>query len=247
MKLLPLFLFLAQQAFVSPEDVFRTAEELYQNGRYAEAAEQYEILNGQGVHDGTLCYNLGNAYFKSGRLGLAILHYERALKQMPGDADTKVNLEFANNLKADVVEGPHMPSYIAWVVDLYLALDPGQCAAFLSLTLLVVGIAASVLILGLWPRLQQVAIYSVVIAGFLSVVSAGILVGKLSSSSNREAAIVLVPSSDVRSGPGEANPQLVEIHEGLKVTILGTREEWLQVTLPNGITGWIRAEHVETI
>jgi tetratricopeptide (TPR) repeat protein len=247
MKLLALFLFLAQHAFVSPEDVFRTAEELYQNGRYAEAAEQYEILTGQGVQDGTLWYNLGNAYFKSGRLGLAILNYERALRQMPGDADAKANLEFANSLKADVVERPNMPSYIAWVVDLYLALDPGHCAVFLCLTLLVAGIAVSVLILVLWPRLRLAAIYTVAIAGFLAVVSAGVLVGKLYSAAGHEAAIVLVPSSDVRSGPGETNPQLVEIHEGLKVTVLGTREEWLQVTLPNGITGWVRAEHVEVI
>jgi hypothetical protein len=166
---------------------------------------------------------------------------------MPGDADTKANLEFANSLKADVVDRPNMPSYIAWVVDLYLALDPNRCAAFLSLTLLVVGIAVSVLVLGLWPHLRVAAIYTVAIAGFLAVIAASVLVGKLTSAAGHEAAIVLVPSSDVRSGPGETNPQLVEIHEGLKVTVLGTREEWLQVTLPNGITGWIRSEHVEVI
>jgi hypothetical protein len=247
MKLLPLFLFLTQQAFVSPEDVFRTAEELYQNGRYAEAAEQYEILAKQGVQDGALCYNLGNAYFKAGRLGLAILHYERALRQMPGDADTKANLEFANSLKADVVDRPSMPSYIAWIVGLYLALDPGHCAALLSVSLLVAGIAVSVLILGLWPNLRVTANYVIVIAGFFAVVSTAVLVGKLTSAAGRESAIVLVPSSDVRSGPGETNPQLVEIHEGLKVTVIGMREDWLQVTLPNGITGWIRAEYVEVI
>ena len=93
MRLLPILLLLAQQSFVSPEDVFRTAEELYSGGRYAEAAEQYEILVGQGVRDGSVCYNLGNAYFKSGRLGLAILNYERALEQMPGDADAKAKIK----------------------------------------------------------------------------------------------------------------------------------------------------------
>ena len=57
--LLTLLLF-AQQAFVSPDDVFRAAEDLYREGRYSEAAERYEALIGQGVHDGTLSYNLGN-------------------------------------------------------------------------------------------------------------------------------------------------------------------------------------------
>lgn len=247
MKLLAVLLLLAQQAFVSPEDVFRTAEELYSAGRYAEAAEQYENLVSQGVRDGSVCYNLGNAYFKSGRLGLAILNYERALEQMPGDADTKANLEFANTLITDVVEGPDLPSYVAWLVDLYKAMDPSLSAILLSIAFLMGGAAISVLILGRWPFLRTPAIYALVFSCGLAVVSAGVLAGKTYSASDSVDAIVLVPLSDVRSGPGETNPQLVEIHEGLKVSILGSREGWLQVSLPNGVTGWIRENHVEAI
>jgi tetratricopeptide (TPR) repeat protein len=248
MKLLSLlFLALSQQAFVSPDDVFRAAEGLYREGRFAEAAEQYEVLLSQGVEDGTLCYNLGNAYFKSGRLGLAILHYERALRLMPGDRDTKANLEFANTLIADVVERPDLPSYVAWVVDLYRSLEPGTAAGLLSLMFLIGGGAVSILILGRWPRLRVPAIYALVIAGCLALSSAGVLAGKLYSASGTEDAIVLVASSDVRSGPGETNPQLTEIHEGLKVSILGSREGWYQIGLPNGLTGWIREDHAEVI
>jgi hypothetical protein len=247
MRLLPILLLLAQQAFVSPDDVFRTAEELYNAGRFAEAAEHYENLVNQGVRDGSVCYNLGNAYFKSGRLGLAILNYERALEQMPGDADTKANLEFANTLIADVVEGPDLPPYVAWLVDLYRAMDPSFSAFLLSIAFMVGGAAVSVLILGRWPFLRSPAIYALVFSSVLAVVGAGVLAGKTSSSSEGVDAIVLVALSDVRSGPGETNPQLVEIHEGLKVNILGSREEWLQVSLPNGVTGWIRENHVEAI
>jgi tetratricopeptide (TPR) repeat protein len=243
----PLVLLLALQAFVSPDDVFRSAEELYRDGRFAEAAEQYEVLISQGIEDGTLCYNLGNAYFKSGQLGLAILHYERALRLMPGDRDTKANLEFANTLIADVVERPDLPSYVAWVVDLYRSLEPGTCAGLLSLMFLAGGGAISILILGRWPRLRVPAIYTLVIAGFFALVGAGVLAGKLYSASGTVDAIVLVPSSDVRSGPGETNPQLTEIHAGLKVSILGSREGWYQISLPNGLTGWVREDQVEVI
>jgi tetratricopeptide (TPR) repeat protein len=247
MKLLFVILLSTQPAFVSPDDVFRSAEELYREGRFAEATEQYEAVLAQGIQDGTLCYNLGNAYFKSGRLGLAILHYERALRLMPGDRDAKANLEFANTLKADVVERPDLPSYVAWVVDLYQSLEPGTCAGLLSLIFLVGGVVVSILILGRWPGLRVPAIYVLVIAGLSALVSAGALAGKLYSDSERVDAIVLVSGSDVRSGPGETNPQLTEIHEGLKVYILGTREGWHQVLLPNGLTGWVREDHVEVI
>ena len=137
-------------------------------GRFAEAAEQYENLVSQGVRDGSVWYNLGNAYFKSGRLGLAILNYERALAQMPGDADTKANLEFANTLITDVVEGPELPSYVAWLVDLYKAMDPSIAALLLSVAFLVGGSAVSVLVLGRWPFLRIPAIYALV---FCSVIA----------------------------------------------------------------------------
>jgi N-acetylmuramoyl-L-alanine amidase len=80
----------------------------------------------------------------------------------------------------------------------------------------------------------------------LALASSGFLIAKLSSS-GQEGAIVLSPSLDVRSGPGKTNPQLAEIHEGLKISVLGGREGWLQVRLPNGLTGWVPETDVEII
>ena len=231
----------------SPQDVFHRGEELYREGRFQEAVEQYEALLAQGINDGAIHYNLGNAYFKSGQLGPAILHYERALREMPGDEDTRANLAFANELIVDVVQRPPMPSYVAWAVDLYNALDPDLSAAFLSFSFVLGGMAASILILGIWPRFRTLAIYTLVAAGAITLVSATVLTAKVQSSGESEEAIALVQTLDVRSGPGEANPQLAEIHEGLKVSVLGGREGWLQIRLPNGLTGWVQEIDVEII
>jgi len=232
---------------VSPPDVFRRGEELYREGRYQEAVEQYEALRSQGVQDGALYYNLGNAYFKSGRLGPAILNYERALRQMPGDEDARANLAFANELIVDVVQRPPLPEYVAWAVDLYRAFDPDLCAALLSFSFLLGGAATSILLLGSWPRLKTPAIYTLAAVGILTLLSATVLTAKVQSSGESEEAIVLAQTVDVRSGPGETNPQLAEIHEGLKVSVLGGREGWLQVRLPNGLTGWVRETDAESI
>ncbi len=157
---------LAPQQFVSPQEVFQHAEELYQEGRFAEAIEQYESLHKDGVVDGSVCYNLGNAYFKNGQLGLAILNYERALRLMPGDEDTKANLDFANELIVDVVQKPPLPSYVAWVVNLYQALDPDLAAVLLSLAFVFGGAATSVLILEKWPRFRVPAFIPWSFAGY---------------------------------------------------------------------------------
>ncbi len=246
MNLLLVFL-LAQQAIVSHEEMFRRAAELYDEGSFAEAAEQYESLRSSGITDGVLFYNLGNTYFKSGQLGPAILNYERALRLLPGDEDVKANLAFANELITDVVEPPDLPSFIVWMFELYGALDPGFCAGLLSLSFLLGGMAVSLLILGRWPQLRTPLIYFLTAASLVALVSASVLTAKVSFASREVRAIVLVSNSDVRSGPGETNPQLTEIHEGLGVMIMGDRQGWLQVRLPNGLTGWIREGDVEVI
>jgi tetratricopeptide (TPR) repeat protein len=240
-KLLALFLLSAGA------DVFTEAERLYNEGRFPEAAAQYESLRAQGMTDATLYYNLGNAYFKSGRLGSAILNYERALRLAPADDDTRANLAFANELIADAPAPPALPWFVTWAAALYRALDPEACAFALSLGFLLGGGAISLLLVGRWPRWRAALLYISAGAGLLAFASGALLLAKLVAASGRQEAIVLAPRSEVRSGPGETHPQLAEIHEGLKVTLRGEREEWYQVSLPNGLTGWVSRVDIEPI
>ena len=36
-----------------------------------------------------------------------------------------------------------------------------------------------------------------------------------------------------------ALPTLFTVHEGLTVEVRGERDEWIQVSLPNGLFGWL--------
>ncbi len=96
---------LAALAVTGAEDRFRQAGAAYEAGRWEEATTAYEALLAEGFDDPRVHYNLGNALFKQGRLGPAILEYERALARHPSDADAKENLAYANLLTVDKV-GP---------------------------------------------------------------------------------------------------------------------------------------------
>lgn len=238
---------LLQAAFTTPADAFRQAESLYQEERFAEAIEIYESLRGSGVEDGVLYYNLGNAYFKSGRLGFAILSYERARKLLPGDEDVRANLAFARTLVSGGVEPPSLPLAIGWVVDLYQRAGPGLLAQVLSLSFLLGGAAVSLLLLDRWPEFHTAALVVLVASGALALAAGGSLVAKVRADSTRVEAVVVTGNAYVRSGPGESSPRLAEVHEGLKVRVLGEREGFLQVSLANGLTGWVPREQVERI
>lgn len=243
----PALLFLLQTAFTTPADAFRQAEALYQEERYAEAVEIYESIRASGVEDGVLYYNLGNAYFKRGRLGFAILNFERALKLMPGDQDLRANLAFASELVSGGLEPPPLPLAIGWLVDLYRSALPGALARALSLAFLLGGACLTVLLLDRWPRLRSPALAALGASGVVALLAGASLVAKVRAESSRIEAIVVTENAYVRSGPGESSPRLAEIHEGLKLRILGEREGFLQVSLANGLTGWVPREQVERI
>ena len=72
-------LFLTVTSILTPEipadqDAVAAANRLFQTGNYADTTRIYEQLLAQGVEDSTVYYNLGNAYYRQGDLGRAILN-----------------------------------------------------------------------------------------------------------------------------------------------------------------------------
>lgn len=78
----------------STDATYNYGNALYQQGKYPEAAQQYEKVAAAGDHPGVL-YNLGNALLKQGKYREAAHAYERSLRLRPGDANTKMNLQMA--------------------------------------------------------------------------------------------------------------------------------------------------------
>ena len=244
------FALLMQLVVESPHEAFARAEALYQEQRYDEAAGVYESMRALGIEDAALDYNLGNAYFKAGRLGLSVLSYERALVLAPSDEDVRTNLLYANELVADAVEEAPLPLAVRWAVDVYRSLQPNFLAILLSIAFVLGGVALTLVLYDAWRQPQwgrSSAIVALVICATLALASGGALASKVNAAANRVEAIVLTENAYVRSGPGDANPRLAEIHEGLKVRVISEREGWYQVTLANGLTGWLRAAEIETI
>jgi hypothetical protein len=239
-----LWLLLQAAAFTTPAEAFRQAEALYQEERYSEAIEVYESMRAGGVEDGALYYNLGNAYFKAGRLGLAVLSYERAAKLLPGDDDVRANLAFALGLVSGGGEPPPLPLAIGWAVSLYQRAGPGLLALLLGAAFLLGGAAMSLLLL---DRARSVALTVLVASAAVALLAGASLIAKTRAESIRIEAVVVTENAYVRSGPSESSPRLAEIHEGLKVRVLGEREGFLQVSLANGLTGWVPREQIERI
>ena len=85
------------------DDLMKQGNAAYQNGNYQNAISDYEKLVNDGYEGVSLYYNLGNAYYKDGKLGYSILYYEKALKLAPNDDDIQHNLAIANSKTIDKI------------------------------------------------------------------------------------------------------------------------------------------------
>jgi tetratricopeptide (TPR) repeat protein len=228
----------------APRDIFLSANQAYDNKDFTAATQGYQTLLDRGFTTASVYYNLGNAQFRQGNLGQAILNYRKALKLDPGDKDTRANLEFARLYQSDEIVAP--PSFflttfwknvrrraglngLAWFSALFW---------WLSLSCLTV-----LFVFNHRDRFARLAV-GVSLALFLFF---GLSLLSRANQERREFAVVLTQPAEVRSGPGEDYTVLFNLHQGLECELQEQRGEWYLIILENGSKGWIPLNSVGKI
>src|SRR3989442_4599518 len=84
-------------AFAQLDSDFAKANQDYAHGNFKEAISGYKTLVGPGQWSANLFYDLGNAYFRTGDFGHAILNYERALALERHHPEATANLQIARD------------------------------------------------------------------------------------------------------------------------------------------------------
>lgn len=238
---------MAAAIFAENADLKRAAE-LYAAQSYEEAAQAYAALIETGSVSPELYYNYANACYKSNRIGLAILNYERALALRPDYEDAKFNLEFVNQQKVDKIE-PIEPFFItAWVDALGHALSSNAWAA-VSIALFVVCLSAVlVYVFGKRRWIRKTGFFVALFALAFSLCA--MLYGFSSKNrlEQRADAIVMVGAVTVKSAPDDSGTELFVLHEGTKVTIKSLfSDSWVEIRIADGNVGWIKASAIERI
>jgi tetratricopeptide (TPR) repeat protein len=245
--LLPVVAFLAASgmpvAAQAPEALFEEGNLAYQEGDYVGAASRYETVLQYGIRDPRLEYNLGNAYFKLGRLGAAILHYERAARLDPTDAEIAANLEFARSRRFDRVDPPDESAVVGWVRGIQNRIGPdGQAVIVLVMVWVVAGLVAwGAARPGNWNAALGWTLSAVVV---ITAVVGASWYTTYQRVEGKRLAVILDEAVEILAGPGENNASLFTVHEGLTVEVRDERSEWIHVSLPNGLNGWLRRDTV---
>jgi hypothetical protein len=248
--------------FVAPATVmaasltslYTEAGDLYQAGQYKQAVQLYQQIVAQGVENGAVFYNLGNAYFQSGQLGRAMVNYHRALRYLPRDDDVATNLAYARSLRQDEIErdpvGRELYSRPLWEQRIFgftERLTLNECGQAVS-------VAYFVFLAFLFVRLFWTSDLGRLLARYGLGVSvlAGLYLGaglgwKMVAQARDARGVVVAEEVKVRNGPGEHAAVVFQVHDGAELTLHERREGWLRVSLTPNQTGWVRAGEVEAV
>ncbi|MEZ4936279.1 MAG: hypothetical protein R2799_01660 [Crocinitomicaceae bacterium] len=238
-------LFLSIQKIWAVEITFDDANSLYTNESYDSAVIAYESLLEENQYSFEIFYNLGNAYFKTNRLGLAILNWEKARKIKPSNQLVIENLNFAYTLARDKFE-TNIKS-VGFIKGFVYEKSPNF---WVYMSLLFSVILATTLFLFFVSKndtLHQISFY-VSIVGFVCLIMFVVFAAMHKSHFETSTeAIVLQPRVQVFTEPKEGSEEAFALHEGTKVEVLKIDEEWAEIVVNKDNTGWIKLQSIGQI
>jgi len=211
---------------------FEAGNKLYAEEKYLEAVRSYQALLESGESSVAIYFNLGNAYFKTGAIGMALDAYRRAELISPRDPDLRANLKFARNQ----VVGPTLSPTIqeSWLST--LALNEWLWLGAASLWPLF-GLLAVRVLKPTWRQRLRSWLWT----GFAVVVVVWSCFFLRYQSLSRQIAIVTVPEASVRMSPFEEASESFTAHDGAELRVLDQKDGWFQVSDENGSFGWLPA------
>ncbi len=224
------------------ENLSVQARKKYDAGDYAGAASLFESALQKDSKNPFLEYNLGNALFKSGKLGPAIVAYQRAFDILPRNGDIRYNLAFALNRAGESLVPSGVPP-ILFTLFYWLSIQELSSLFWLFTWIL--------LLLGaFWIKTRKSSetsrpfLYG---AAFFCVLF-GSWWGIRFLLEPESLGVIVTPTAEVRSGPGETFSVDFTAPEGRRVEILSENSDWIEVgLLKEGSRGWVSSHDVEKI
>jgi tetratricopeptide (TPR) repeat protein len=229
------------------EEIFRQGNEYYKQKQFDKAIESYSGLVNSGYEGTSLFYNLGNSYYRTGEIGLAILFYEKALKLSPGDEDIRHNLNLANLKTVDRVESIPQFFLFEWWEGLlaFFSASGWTIAAYIFYLVLI--FSAGFYFFAKNPLQQKIVLVSALAGFILLAFSTILLVVKLNKEINNINAVIIKNSVNVKLSPDEQSNDAFIIHKGLKVKFEDEVEDWVKIRLEDGKVGWIQEDDAKII
>lgn len=238
MKNIFYILLLATQVFFA-QNGFEAGNDLYQKGKYKEAVEAYENVLKANKQSAELYFNLGNCYYKLNKVAPAIYNYEKALVLSPNDKEAQTNLRFAQKRTIDEVKVIPKVGFGKLLRDftgIFHYNTWGWISVAFSVLFLLsfIGYYFSELTLS-----KRIFFFGMFVMFVLLLISVAAAIFEKSHYKNEIPAVVFAEMVEVKAEPQKLASNVVTLHEGTKVYVKETLQNWKKIQLTDGTEGWI--------
>jgi tetratricopeptide (TPR) repeat protein len=242
MLVLACFLSMAQtETGPSFVEQFFEANQAYKKHQFQQAIDGYLHLIENGPENGQVYYNLGNAYFRLGDLGRAILSYERARLLIPRDGDLAFNLSHARNQTQDASMDLQMSS----LSDVLGLGGLNRYEAFFGFALLNL-LFSALLCIRLYKKTEWTYYLSIFMAIVISIAGCALAL-KWVAWVTDDRAVVLSEEVLVQAGPDSRDTVLFKLHAGTLVHVERTEDDWTLLQVSEDKRGWAASNQLERI
>ena len=234
-----IFILFAFFNYSQNSELFDQGNDFYNQGKYFEAIEKYNLILKNGSHSDELYYNLGNSYYKLNDIANSIFYYEKALILSPGNDKVLNNLLFANNMLIDKIES--LPTnQVSLFFNSILNLFNYSTWQYVYLFFEYIAIIFMILyFISKNPKKKKryfITALSFSLFFLITLFAANMSKGNYQ---NDNPAIIFDKEVDLRAEPNLRSEEIIILHEGTKLNIVESVNDWSLVELKNGNKGWL--------
>ena len=229
------------------ETLFEQGNALYNDGNYTQAIEKYQAILNNKKHSAELYFNLGNTYYKLNRIAPSIYYYEKALQLAPDDKEILNNIAFARNMTIDVIDTIPEVGFSKFANNLTnkLSFDAwSKMAIGFVIFFVIIFLSYYFSQTSLKKRIAFVISSTSIILAFISLAFA---YHNFNLRKSDKPAIVFAKESQIKSEPNLRSSEAFKLHEGTKVQILDTVNNWKKIKLADGKIGWIVNDDIKAL
>ncbi|MCY4162207.1 MAG: tetratricopeptide repeat protein [Flavobacteriaceae bacterium] len=229
------------------DEIFDQGNEAYNNGEFQQALLFYNQIIEQGKHSPELFFNMANSYYRLNMVAEANFYYEKAKLLDPVNEDILTNSEFAQNMTLDTIV-PLRVSPVQQLLSNYFRLFSIDMWAYMAVI-----IGWGMLIVFVWFLwTKRPAQKKLLFGGFCFF----LLLWSLSSvttyhlnnyKKNRAFAIIFSEQIEIYSEPNQRSEIQFYLHEGTKVELIESLQQWQNIRLANGASGWVNNAELKMI
>ena len=237
---------LAQGAYAQ-QNVAANADAAYRSGDYQKALSlyQHDLLQGETA---ATYNNMGNAYFRTGNIPMAVYSYEKAHILEPMNADVEHNIEIARKKTADRLQPETEIIFAKWYKAAVMTHSIDTWCYTSTISLVVALLLFLVYLFAGKMAVKRIAFYASMLLVAIFFVANVCAWQRKSILEAHDTAVAMQREIHVKSSPTAKSPDACLIHEGTKVRITDKEMKgWYAIRLADGREGWLQASSVKLL